>query len=661
MRKKSCVRIMIRSYIRVGSFGRLFFSLIVGLMAFRATFSRAQTTLNVANFGARGDAVQFLVNTTSNSVVVTTTNQLSSADIGKAIEVFGVGTQTYGKNSYGVTNYGNQDLIATITNVVNGTNIYLDQTSQLTLTNTFATYGTDNTVAFSNTIAAASSSTNVNVDIPAGVYLLMPTWHTTDGYAYGSIIIHRGGLHFIGQSQTNTILLSRGAWQLVDWAPYGEVPVRGFLIEVVAPITNDYPLSFENLTLDGGVQQGNTLFHGEFANPVDGLGWDEQHSAYLTYDKGSKTGTATHQIITNVTVQHWRGEMFKSIDQNTNGNLTVTGCSFIDGDATALNIYPSLDVTNCLFDNLFQVAEIYQTYYTNTSYFVNNFVTNITGNGWAWNGGLPTSPSFIMQSNTFYFNGRGYNGLQTTPASNIQILNNQIHCTDYQTVFAIGTAGSQGSYANSNIVISGNSVYADAYDTQNSTNAAGILTAVVSFGGPGNTAVSGLTITGNTITAATIQNILYQGAYSTNVTFSDNTFIDTVASFYMANGNPMVLIGANNTYTPYQLAGNPGTTNLVSYGKGPLQPTEFVGTGAVFILVDTNATQIPDGAYMRFDNSTNTQGTYYTVYLSQSLVTGAIIVTNGQALTVNWNGSQWTTNSVADELPVPLGLAIRLQ
>ncbi len=603
----------------------------------------SQTSLNVTNFGAIGDAVQFSVNTVSNSVVVSAagTNSFSPADVGKVIEVFGVGTQTYGTNSQGVLGYGNQDLIATITNVVSATNIYISLPCQLTTTNTFATYGTDNTPAFSNAVVACSSYTNAIINIPQGTYLCMPTFCSNNtSYAFGSILIHRGGLEFAGAGQTNSILLSRGAWQDQPTnAMYAGSAFRGFLIELCAPITNNYPLIFENLTLDGGVSQGNTSVHGIKANPVDGKGWDQQHSAFLAFDSGDRTGTAVRQMFTNVTVQHWRGEMLKSIDQNTNGNMTIENCSFIDGNATALNIFMSQVVSNCLFNNLFQTAEIYQSYYTNTSYFVDNFVTNITYNGWAWNGGLPTSPPYLMQSNTFYFNAYGMNGIQTTPGANISILNNRIHCAAYMTVFAIGTAGSQGSFVNSNIVISGNTVYADA---NNSTypGTTNVLTAFVGFGGPGVTSVSGLTIASNTVIAGTVQDILNQGAYSSGVVFSNNAIIGASAGFDMNAGNPMIFIQTNNTYTPRQLNGNHGTTNVVSYGGGPLHPTQYVQSGATFVLQDTNTAQIPIGAQIFFDNSTNTGGTNYFICPSQSGGDN-VVVSKGQTISFVWNGKAW--------------------
>src|SRR5215469_16181141 len=85
---------------------------------------RAQTTLNVENFGARADAVQFSVNTVSNSTIVSVkgTNIFSSSDVGKVIEIFGAGPWVYYGGSTVVTQ---QDIICTITNVTQGTNLWI--------------------------------------------------------------------------------------------------------------------------------------------------------------------------------------------------------------------------------------------------------------------------------------------------------------------------------------------------------------------------------------------------------------------------------------------------------------------------------------------------------------------------------------------------------
>ena len=163
---------------------------------------QAQNTLNVTNYGAVGDAVQFFASTVSNSVVVTTTNQIPSSAIGEAIELFGCGTVTVAPNC--------QDMVATITNVVNGTNIYVSQVPKATLTNTFATYGYNNTANFQAAIAAVGKDTNDFIYIPAGTYLLLPTSYSGKynnlSYGYNSILLNRGGINFVGAGTNSTTL-----------------------------------------------------------------------------------------------------------------------------------------------------------------------------------------------------------------------------------------------------------------------------------------------------------------------------------------------------------------------------------------------------------------------------------------------------------------------
>lgn len=134
--------------------------------------------LNVTNYGAVGDAIQFYANTTSNSVIVKTTNTFTGGDIGKSIEVFGCGTVNGGINSYG-TNGGNQDIVAIITNIVNGTNLYITATAKKSLTNAFTTVGHDNST---NIQAALDAATGVGttIHIPAGSFLCLPPAPTHD-------------------------------------------------------------------------------------------------------------------------------------------------------------------------------------------------------------------------------------------------------------------------------------------------------------------------------------------------------------------------------------------------------------------------------------------------------------------------------------------------
>src|SRR5438046_6453384 len=117
--------------------------------------SQAQTSLNVTDYGAVGDAVRFSVNTVSNSSIVQAVGQtFSSADIGKVIEVFRTGPWTYYNthpangqivftNGSGGIFSTQQDTICLLTNVVNGTNLYLSIRQGWT-TNTTAIVGRNN-------------------------------------------------------------------------------------------------------------------------------------------------------------------------------------------------------------------------------------------------------------------------------------------------------------------------------------------------------------------------------------------------------------------------------------------------------------------------------------------------------------------------------------
>jgi hypothetical protein len=623
-----------------GAWSRFFILLVcLALPGFRLS-SQAQNSLNVTNYGAVGDAVQFFVNTVSNSVIITTTSPLSSADIGKAIEVFRVGAQTAGVDSYGNTTNGNQDLVATITNVVDGTNIYVSKIAQATLTSTFATYGHNNQTNFQNAIAAATG-TNFTINIPAGKYLFISTY-VPKVYGFCGMVLSRGGIHFVGAGTNATTLLDQGAWTLqsVD-NPY---PVtRGFLVVIVPPITNDYPVSFENLTLDGGVQQGNTPIHGAYPNLVDGQGWDISHDAIVI--RGGSTGNVfTQQTWTNVVFTHWRGEMVKSNDGSTNGNLSIFNCVFNDGDATAINYYASLNVSNCVFNNLFQIAEYYQAYSTNISYFQDNFVTNITGNGFALNGGKGNNPPFVLENNTFYFPGNGYNAIETTPADNVSIVSNQFVFNGGNAI-VLGCAGYQGTCDNSNIVIAGNSF----------VNPSIILEICGATDATGANRVEDVQLYGNSLTqtAPATPNVVRTYGWSTNVSLYNNDFTNVscgsatcISGVY---GGQYALIKTNNLYFTeiYDLTGK---TNSISYGNGSRFEVIYgFHQGTVYSLVDTNATQMPAGAMIELYNN-NTSSAAVPVYLNCALTRGPVMVSGGQTATFYWNqfSRVWSTNTVPD-------------
>jgi hypothetical protein len=600
----------------------LFVTILLLLLALPAW---AQTTLNVTDFGARGDAVQFSVNTTSNSVVVTTTNQLSSADIGKAIEVFGAGTATTPPNC--------QDMVATITNVVSGTNIYVSQLVQRTLTNTFATYGHNNRTNFANAIAAASG-TNTIINIPAGKYLFLSTY-VSNLWASVEIVLYGGGIHFVGAGTNSTTLLSQGAWTLQNGAAW-----RGFLITIVNPVTNDYPVSFGNMTLDGGVQQGNTGNHNFPASIVDGAGWDETSDAIDI--RGGTGNTFTHQLWTNLLFIHWRGEIVKSNDGSTNGNLSIFNCAFTDGNASAINIYPSLNISNCVFDNLLQVAEYYQKYSTNTSYFVNNLVTNITGNQFAINGGKGNNPAFVIQGNTFYFSAMGYNGIETVPADNVFIISNQFICQNgvHSQLIDLGCPGYQGYFDNSNIVIAYNNFVEPTMIVELANGPPNNAEAVQVYS---NTL---LRTTGNTIALQTYN-------WSTNIHFFNNDFSHITNGYVTFSsgsyGGQYVLVDTNNLYYS-PIYDSTGKTNYISYANGSRFEVIYpFHAGTVYALTDTNANQIPAGAQILILNS-NTSSASIPVYLNSALTRGPINVASGQTFIASWTNGVWMSPSIVQPI-----------
>ena len=205
-------------------------------------------------FWRGGDAVQFFANTMSNSVVVTTANQFSSADIGKVIELFGAGPLG--------TSTNHQDLLSTINNVVNATNLSSRELREQRPMAVLGIYGTNNATAFQACINAAPSNSIIN--IPNGTYLIVGSQALDPNFVmanmfetHPSIVIQKGGLSLSGQSESGTVLLGCGAWQ-----NKGSYAYRGHMFGLTGPVTNNGPLIFVSLTIDGGVQQGFTGYTG---------------------------------------------------------------------------------------------------------------------------------------------------------------------------------------------------------------------------------------------------------------------------------------------------------------------------------------------------------------------------------------------------------------
>jgi hypothetical protein len=610
------------------AFVHRFWLLLCLLFAGLGNSVQAQNTLNVTNFGAVGDAVQFFASTVANSAVVTTTNQIPISAIGEAIEVFGAGAVSIAPNC--------QDMVATILNVVNGTNIIVSQACGATLNNTFATYGHNNSANFQAAIAAVGADTNDTIYIPAGTYLFLTSSHTGI-YGQSGIVLQRGGINFVGAGTNATTLLSQGAWTMINNSVW-----RGWLMEVAPPIAYNYPLSFSYLTMDGGVQQGNTSQHGFAASFKDGTGWDVTHGALVM--GGGLSVSMNYTYFTNVLVQHWRGEEFKSIDGSTNGFLGIYNSTFADGNATALNVYQSWDVRSNLFANLFQIAEYYQQYSSYPSLFAYNTIDNITGNGFAINGGRGNNPPFTIESNLFNFTANGGNCIEFVPGDNVSILGNQFNLGGSEvTAVAIGCDGYQGTFCNSNIIISGNSVFQ--------------ANVFLSIGAPAPNNTDTVIVSSNYVFSSYSTFCCESFGLSTNVHFYSNYFTNSQANAGLKwlTGSPdgnilyrvgqFVLVDSNNIYPPYPLSVSSGTTNVLTYGNGPKVTTFNVPSGVTFVLEDSYAWQIPAGAVILFDNSQNANS--YNVYYSQAPTSGFVTVPSGGQQTFYWQAwaKAWGTNN----------------
>ena len=394
-----------------------------------AADSLAQT-LNVADFGARGDAISIMANTVAGSPViwVPAANALASADVGKLVLLFGAGP--------GTAPTSHQDLIASILQVDGGTNITLSAAAGATANDVFCTYGTQNAEAFQRCVDAATGS-NAIIQIPAGNYLLVPPaqvrgFERTNGsrQVATAVRICKGGIDFRGEGVGKTILLGCGAWKIQGAHAY-----RGQLFSCQGPITNNYPLIFENLTMDGGVPEGNTAKHGFPASVKDGSGWDETHDAVV--DRGTPP-LHVFKAFRNCRFTRWRGEMLKSVAPDWDGYIVVTNCMFDDGNASAFNMSFTHRISSCTFSNLYMGMEFFEGYCSNACYFEHSTLTQIAGStALAICGALTNRPppTYTIQDNHFWY---PHYAILTSPAQNLSVVNNEFIGTNAAAVLGLG-------------------------------------------------------------------------------------------------------------------------------------------------------------------------------------------------------------------------------
>jgi PKD repeat protein/lysophospholipase L1-like esterase len=641
------------------------------------TVDNVSLTLSVTNFGAIGDGETFSVNTVSNSTVVSVsgTNVFSASDIGKVIEVFGAGPWIDYSNWGPVVTQ--QDIICLITNVTDGTNLSLSIPCGYTM-NAYCVVGSNNGPAFQAAVNNATSlldsgqATNVVISIPAGTYLMVSSNVLNPNYqmisisdTHPALIISSGGITLQGQSATNTILMGCGAgmnhlvqgsltWISPAYAPY--VPMRDTLIECRGPVANNqFPLVFQNLTMDGGLTNGAQAYNYWTIIQANGEGWDTTHHAVADWD-----GYITYQMnqvkeFTNCIFQHWRGEICICWTADITNALTDwENCQFLDGNATADNMYYGQKINNCVFNGVGKVMEYYQNNgWTNSSIMENCLVTNISEVAGPANvhvdcaltGAVTnrTMPSFTFFNNQFYDNV-GMELFSLNAAENIFFISNTFDAAGPAiNLTGIGQQPSDGTevWYMTNIWVVGNSFncssplsigYSVVEDLMCSNNTG--FTLMASIGYATNNILSGNTGPPNngiyydlgTGPGSPPQGVIQAGQY----------FVDETNNNWSMPGNDSIDGG---DYFP--------TDSIISYGNGPVHLLR--NAGGVFHLDDTHPGMNPGGATLQVFAVT-WNGANITNFYTSSLGSGGVrltITNNAPPVTFYWNGNNWVvTNSV---------------
>lgn len=550
-------------------------------------------TLEVTDYGAKGDAVDIVVSVVLNSATVTAANpSFSVSDIGKVMCIFGAGPKAtlsgsgvFGGN-YSGTPTNNQDLVVTIRTFVDASHVTISSVCGVTTSGLRATFGTQNKDAFDACILAAPNPCTIH--IPTGNYFLVPPSALDTNYVQANqfsvqptVTINKGGIHFLGDGTNLTILTSSGGWQQKGF----DAAYRGSMFYLGATLTNDGPMIFDGIQFNGNATRNHsTLYTGFPAVPTDGSGWDPSHHA-LT-DAYTPTGNA-YKSFTNCLFIHWHGETLQGIADGQ-GFVDFGNCWFVDGNATALNFNYRHDTHDCLFTDYFEVAEDGQfNAGTGTSYIQRNLITNIYGAVVVGLGGAFSDfvgPNYTIQSNTFRLANKY--AVSTAGIRNVTITGN----TFDGGMVGLGLAGNQGTFWNSNIVVSFNFFT----NTQ-----VGVL-----FAGHDANRVESVTVSNNvgSVSEAFGEAAEQAGSWSSNVVFLANSANKGIWSTWAVG--QYILDDPSNVF-PYKNTTDTGSPNRVGYDYGSRQ-TLSGGVGTTFYLDDTHPGQIPPTAVMLVTNAGST-------------------------------------------------------
>ncbi len=587
----------------------------------------ASATLNVTDFGARGDAIQALAATSTNSSAVTLMSgaKLSNADVGKVIELFGVGAVTTGSN--------HQDLVAQIVSVNNGTNLTISLPAGLSSNGVACTIGTQNAQAFQSCINA-SQGTNNTILVPPGRYLLIPPQVLDPAYVMPNasaisfgMTLSNGGIVFLGAGPSSSVLVGNGAW-----IRSGSSVLRGAIAGIVTgPAANEAPLVFQNLGFDGGVALGDEGNIANPASPVDGSGWDITHDAVV--DWGPPPIVANQQFI-NCNFTHWRGEMVKSVISETDGFILVSNCSFVDGNASGFNFNFTHRISGCLFSNLFMAVELYEGYMQGSSVIENSTITGVT-NAIVLVGALTNhvQPSYTIRGNTI---APSKFGVLFSPAQNLVVAGNQF--IGGQIGLGSDDYAYQGTAINSNILVANNTFTGTGYCLNIASSGPD---RVVNMAWQSNTAVG-------------CPRFANGYGWSSNVTFTGNRSRPLNGQQGLLWGSSLVgqyfIDDESNEFPTNIIYANPNAlTNTVSYSLGMRHRVQASSSNCVTILDTGNPPQIPPGAVLDITYTGPYAGQLFLS--SQTPAGNPLVLTPGEFVKCLWTNGQWAVLQPAPPPP----------
>jgi len=573
----------------------------------------ADDVIAVSEHGAKGDAIKILASTQSGSPLITLSGtRVSASDKGKVVMLYGAGPNTT------VTN--NQDLLARVVDVPDENHLRLSLPSGITATNLHGILGTDNAHAFQLSVDRAFGSNTV-ISVPPGNYLMIPPGfmdrrNMMAGGPKGNaaVVITKGGVTFKGVDPKTTILTACGAWQLK-----GKVVSRGQLFQCLGPVSHpEFPLAFENLTMDGGVEKGRLDYRGFPARNNDGLGWDITHGAVL--DSGQQPLHAM-KIFRNCIFERWRGEILKGVSGAMTGFIEVTGCNFYDGNASAFNFDVAHHIDHCTFDHLDMAMEFYEGRMDRPSIFENSSVSDVRAD-LVIVGALTNHPAPLYTIRNNYLQASNGFGVFLNPAKNVLIESNRFEGQG----FCIGNgAGAQGTDYSHDIVIRGNSA----------TNGGDLFLVQCGY----SQRFENVLITGNSISGR--GHLGCGWGYSTNVTFSNNIATNGAGGI---DGTRLTgqwfLDDLSNHYHPHQVYNYSGMTNLITYANGARQEVLPVKTNSLCIIDDSHPEKIPTGAMMTITNQGNHPIPLYLSTLRTNQPP-AVSLNPGSVVTCAWTNGGW--------------------